>query len=93
MKGVRGVGGLRGATGATRGDGTEGGEEGKGGERGEEERGGGEILADGWMDRPIKGSTRGPRGPKKRSLPPKVVSYWYLHPKEMFVRLGFCLSI
>ena len=75
-------------TGATRGDGTEGGEEGKGGERG-----GGEILADGWMDGPIKGSTRGPRGPKIKSLPPKVVSYWYLHPKEMFVRLGFCLSI
>ena len=47
-----------------RGEGTEGGEEGKeeGGERGEE--GGEEILAGRQADGPIKGSTRGPRGPK-----------------------------
>ena len=55
--------------GVTRGEGTEGGEEGKGeeGERGEEggEQGGEEILAHGRADRPIKGSTRGPRRPKK----------------------------
>ena len=51
------MGGVTRVTGVTRVDGTEGGEEGKGegGERGEEERGGGEILADGWVDGPIKG--------------------------------------
>ena len=50
-------------------DRTVGGEEGKGeeGERGEEgaEQGGEESLAHGRADRPIKGSTRGPRRPKK----------------------------
>ena len=45
----------------------EGGEEGKV----ERERGGEEILAQGRTAGPIKGSTRGPRGPKKdwRILP------------------------
>ena len=58
------MGGVTRVTGVTRVDRTEGGEEGKGegGERGEE--GGEEILAHGWADGPIKGSTRGPRGPK-----------------------------
>ena len=63
--GVRGGGVIR-VTGVTRGDGTAGGE-GKGGEQGEEggAEGREEILAHGRADRPIKGSTRGPRGPKK----------------------------
>ena len=58
------MGGVTRVTGVTRVDGTEGGEEGKGegGERGEE--GGDEILANGQAGPPIKGSTRGPRGPK-----------------------------
>ena len=49
-------------TGVTRGDGTEGGEEGKGEEGGEERRRGRrrKIVANG-----IKGSIKGPRGPKK----------------------------
>ena len=51
----------------TRSDETEGGEEGKGkGEEGGE--GGEEILADGRAHGPIKGSTRGPRGPKKPAV-------------------------
>ena len=49
------------------------------------------FLRRGRTDRPIEGSTRGPHGPKNRSLPPTMVSYWYLHPKEMFMRLVFCL--
>ena len=53
-----GVGGVIRVRRMTRDDGTEEGEEGKG------EGGGGEILAHG-MGWPIKGSNRGPRGPKK----------------------------
>ena len=51
----------------TRSDETEGGEEGKGkGEEGGE--GGEEILADGRAHGPIKGSTRGPRGPENWTI-------------------------
>ena len=67
--------------GVTRGDGTEGGEEGKGegGERGEKE--GGEIPVHGRTG-PIKGRTRGPRGPKN-----------ILHHRCLSFSLYLCLSL
>ena len=59
------------------GDGTEGGEEGKGegGERGEE------ILADGHTHAPIKGSTRGPRGPEVEHRSTEHALQQYVHEK------------
>ena len=74
-------GGLTRVTGVTRGYGTEGREGGKG-KGGEGEA----ILVDCWTHGPTKGSTRGPRGPKKEpclicsaesplSLSPKAESW------------------